>query len=253
MKNKFISLLVTVLCLSTNFLFSQTKTGKLPDIKFRETTFNFSEVNDGSFATHVFNFKNTGTGVLKLKDVHASCGCTTPSWPHDSIMPGDSGKITVTFNSSGYAGRTFAKSITVTTNIPENGQDKYVILYIQGNVVAKPIDPPQFPLKFSEGSHNLNTIQKGKTVKWTVELKNDGDSTVKIKELIPSCVCIKAKAASNIILPHKSIVINLSYSAKNADPKEFSENLKVNTNIPVKNARLVSDIGYFIKGSIIAK
>ena len=48
--------------------------------------------------TFAFDFTNGGTDPLILKDVHASCGCTTPDWPKEPILPGKKGSIKVTYN-----------------------------------------------------------------------------------------------------------------------------------------------------------
>src|SRR5437879_3781402 len=47
---------------------------------FKEENYNFGEVPEGPQVTHEFKFANTGKEPLILSNVHASCGCTTPSW-----------------------------------------------------------------------------------------------------------------------------------------------------------------------------
>lgn len=76
--------------------------------------FDFGVVNEGDKARHTFEFFNTGkdTILLKSENVRASCGCTTPSFSTDAILPGQKGVITAEFNSQGRPG-TFQKTITV--------------------------------------------------------------------------------------------------------------------------------------------
>lgn len=70
-----------------------------------------------------------------LQDVKAACGCTTPFWPKEPIMPGQESKISATYNMAS-AGN-FTKTITVTT-APQNGAEsgEQIILTITGNAIA---------------------------------------------------------------------------------------------------------------------
>ena len=69
-----------------------------------------------------FEIVNTGTTPLKLDDVHASCGCTTPEWSTEPIAPGATAKIKVGYNAAaeGY----FEKYITITYNTNQTQQIK---------------------------------------------------------------------------------------------------------------------------------
>lgn len=107
-------------------------------IEFEKTVHDFGDNPQGTPVSTEFVFKNVGTKPLVLQNVKASCGCTTPYWPKEPIMPGEESKITTKYNMS-KAGA-FNKSITVTVK-PENETDtpEVVRLSIKGNaVVAAP-------------------------------------------------------------------------------------------------------------------
>jgi hypothetical protein len=127
---------ILVLAAFVKLSFAQTSASqsKNPDIFFKETIHDFGQITDAAPARWDFTFFNSGKAPLLLKNVQASCGCTTPTWPKQPIMPGDSAKITAEFNPKGYAGQSFQKSITVTTNISESGADKIVQLFFKGTV-----------------------------------------------------------------------------------------------------------------------
>lgn len=110
---------------------------KQSEIKFDVTEHNFGNFAEGTQATYEFKFTNNGNAPLVLSGVNASCGCTTPSWTKDPIMPGKTGTITAVYNSSGRPG-SFTKSITVNSNA-KNGT---VILTIKGNAEQKPAETP---------------------------------------------------------------------------------------------------------------
>lgn len=102
--------------ITTAFAFAQNPApASKADIQFVEDSHDFGNIKEGTQATYEFKFKNTGTEALTLSDVRPSCGCTTPEWTRDSILPGATGVIKAIFNSSGRPG-SFNKSITVTSN-----------------------------------------------------------------------------------------------------------------------------------------
>ncbi|GGZ27610.1 hypothetical protein GCM10007049_20560 [Echinicola pacifica] len=78
---------------------------KGPVITFVETEKDFGEISQGTKVEHTFKFTNTGTEVLKISNVAATCGCTVPSWPKEPIAPGKTGEIKVSFNSTGKMGK----------------------------------------------------------------------------------------------------------------------------------------------------
>lgn len=101
-------------------------------ISFEQTTIDYGTVPVGSDGHRVFTFKNTGDKPLILTNVQASCGCTTPEWERNPVLPGKTGIIKVGYNTN-TAGQ-FRKNIDVYTNDPENGR---LSLFIQGNVDPK--------------------------------------------------------------------------------------------------------------------
>ena len=50
-----------------------------PDLlELKESNHNFGKIPQGRPATYTFEIVNTGTTPMRLDNVHASCGCTTP-------------------------------------------------------------------------------------------------------------------------------------------------------------------------------
>ena len=51
-----------------------------------------------------FTFLNTTSSPLVVETVRTSCGCTEPQWPHEPVLPGQTGQIAITFtpNRAGY-------------------------------------------------------------------------------------------------------------------------------------------------------
>jgi Protein of unknown function (DUF1573) len=97
----------------------------------------FGKIKQGTPVTHEFKFTNTGKTPLIITNVQASCGCTTPSWTKEEVMPGGTGFIKATYNAAAVGA--FNKTVTVTANI-ESG---FVQLTIKGEVLAAGASQPQ--------------------------------------------------------------------------------------------------------------
>jgi Protein of unknown function (DUF1573) len=101
-------------------------------LALKETEFNFGKIPQGKPVTHVFEIINTGKDSLKIVNVQASCGCTTPEWDRDKPIPaGGSAKITVGYNAANDGA--FVKPVTITYNGTQTKQ-----LFIKGEVWKTP-------------------------------------------------------------------------------------------------------------------
>ncbi len=98
----------------------------------KETEHDFGKIPQGKPVTTVFTVTNSGKTPLKIDNVQASCGCTTPEWDKEkAIEPGATSKITVGYNAA--AEGPFTKNITITYN---GTQTK--LLAIKGEVWKTP-------------------------------------------------------------------------------------------------------------------
>lgn len=94
---------------------SKKAADKLPVITFEATQYDFGKVIQGERLTYSFKFKNTGKSNLIIYSSEATCGCTTSTPPKAPIRPGESGEITVTFDSKTQSGKV-TKRILVAAN-----------------------------------------------------------------------------------------------------------------------------------------
>ena len=110
--------------------------GDLPEISFEEAEFNFGKVAVGEKIMHTYSFVNKGKAPLQIAQVTPSCGCTTlKDWPKDPIAPGQSGVITVEFNSAGFSG-----NIEKTIQVATNGIPRDYYLKLRGEVSGQALD-----------------------------------------------------------------------------------------------------------------
>jgi len=80
-------------------------------LMLKESAHNFGKIPQGRPAIYNFEIVNTGKEPLRLDNVQASCGCTTPEWSKDAIAPGASATIKVGYNA--YAEGNFTKVVTI--------------------------------------------------------------------------------------------------------------------------------------------
>lgn len=117
---------------------AQTATAQAKDpnagvLKFETMTHDYGEVPEGPVAAYDFMFTNTGKKPIIISSAQGSCGCTTATYPHDPIMPGEKGKIHVMYNTDNRPG-TISKVVTVISNASE----PTAILHIKGSVRREP-------------------------------------------------------------------------------------------------------------------
>jgi Protein of unknown function (DUF1573) len=122
---KAISLFVAILA----FSFASSAQGV---ITFKKVTHDFGKVKEGEKAVYTYEFTNTGDAPIVVSNAQPSCGCTTPSWTKTPVLPGKTGSVTASFDSSGKPGA-FNKNVTVTSNATVGS----ISLSFKGEVLPK--------------------------------------------------------------------------------------------------------------------
>lgn len=98
---------------------------------FENPLHDFGTIQEGPTADHEFVFVNKGKEPIIISNVSASCGCTTPSYSKDPVLPGKKGTIKASYNTQGRVAP-FTKTITITSNIGVK------VLTIKGEVEKAP-------------------------------------------------------------------------------------------------------------------
>lgn len=110
--------------------------GPSTTVAFENDVHDFGTIKDGDKVKHTFVFTNTGSDPLILSNARGSCGCTVPEWPRDPIPPGETGKLTVEYdsrNKGSVDGKVDTKFVTVTANT----EPRTHRLTIRANVVKE--------------------------------------------------------------------------------------------------------------------
>jgi hypothetical protein len=150
------------------------------EMAFEKIEHNYGKIKeDAGPADYSFVFRNIGKVPLVISNVSASCGCTTPEWSREPVLPGKSGFIKVSYNPLGRPG-VFDKTVTIAANIMNGVQ----VLKISGEVVPKTLSiAEQYPVdlgKLRMLNNNLSFVRIKNNEKKTDSLKFINTSGQKI-------------------------------------------------------------------------
>lgn len=111
-------LLPLLFLFATSITYAQEKTSPKPVepkdasfAKFDKTVHNFGTIKYGDETICSFTFTNTSEKSLVIKNVQRSCGCTTPSYSTDPVLPGKTGTVKAKYDSTREG--SFDKTITI--------------------------------------------------------------------------------------------------------------------------------------------
>ena len=186
-------------------------------------------------AEFTFHFVNNGEKPIRITHVKASCGCTTPGWTKEEVMPGDSGYVKARYNPTNRPGR-FRKSLRITTTDPASNKT----LYISGYVKPKPKTPEQeFPVSLGDlrlryRGLNMGKITNEKVVEKTFDVYNSSDTIVSLntEELVlPEHISVSL--TNDFLNPRETGELKLTYDPiKKNDYGFVSDNIRL-----IKGAR----------------
>jgi hypothetical protein len=217
--NRKIKFLALIFMLPIFYVSAQTKDAS---ISFDMEVHDFGKIKEADGPVTVnFTFTNTGSLPLMIKQVHASCGCTSPNWSKEPILPGKNGFVSATYNPKNRPGP-FSKTITVLSNASSPNK----VLTIKGEVLPKPKSLEDI-YRFSMDKIRLKTnhmsfsrVIKGKTGSQSVEIVNVSDKPVKVAfNRVPAHLSLTARP--ELLDPGQKGVIEGVYDSRLKDDWGF--------------------------------
>lgn len=151
-------------------------------VSFDRKIHDFGDIvmTDGA-VTCTFTFKNVSNSPIVVHNVVSSCGCTTPDWTKEPVLPGKEGIIKARFSNDQGEGA-FDKTLTVyISNI-----DRPVVLRLRGYAHEKEKDIKQMydilagPVGFHKSSFSLGYIDQGSVKEDHIQIVNTGKSAVEV-------------------------------------------------------------------------
>lgn len=185
-------------------------------VRFTEETFDFGAIveEDGP-VTHTFSFTNTSDRPVAILSVKPSCGCTTPEWSKEPILPGKSGIVKAQYDPKGRPGY-FHKSLTVTTDY----DSQPITLYIKGQVTSRHVSSASSEyqaasgmLRFRSLSVNLGKVfRKDEFTQRNVDFVNAGDKAITYLDKFDAPAHIRVDVVPKTIQPGQRGEIRMGYN-----------------------------------------
>ncbi len=108
-----------------------------PVVEVKDTIHDFGMLDPHTTAVHAFTVSNKGEHPLKLEVRDTSCKCTVGKLTNNLLGPGESTKVTMTWN-TGYKADTYEQTATLITNDPLK---ESIQLKVKGEVRAEFVAP----------------------------------------------------------------------------------------------------------------
>lgn len=211
MKRFIIGLFSLIIMGHTGVLLSQQKNASLSFEKIQHD-FGKIEESDGP-VTCTFEFTNTGSIPLIINRVVASCGCTSPDWSKEPIVPGGKGFVKATYNPRNRPGK-FNKSV----NVYSNAEQPVVVLRIMGDVNPRPRTiEDDYPyiiggMRFKSNHLAFVKVKQGQQKTILMEMVNVSDQPLSVAfDRVPDHLTLKT--IPERIQPKEKGVIEATYDA----------------------------------------
>lgn len=160
-------------------------------------TMDFGRVKEGEILEGKFQFVNKGKTAIHIRDVYASCGCTTTQLPKMMYEPGETATISYSVKTKGFRGPIRK---TVEVNFEEDNLEPLVFV-IQATVITEIEVTPTF-IDFKTLPVNPDT-----TVTKEIRIRNNGEKPVHITEVKNTDELLTVKMEKTAIPPGKETVI----------------------------------------------
>ena len=212
----------------------------IEELKFTEPNHDFGLIKevDGP-AEYQFEFTNTTQVPITITNVRASCGCTTPGWTREPVLPGENGFIKAVYNPRNRPGP-FHKTLTVTTN----GKESTIILRIQGKVEPKPRTiEDDFPtviggLRVKYRAFNVGKVYDNKPAVKEFTVYNQSDAAITFTPEVTSPKYITIAFNPQTVEPKQKGKIIITYDGQQRNDLGFmSDNIVFNTDEAGADAR----------------
>lgn len=170
-------------CFLFVFLWAYCYSFAQPAIQFSSRQHDFGSIKEvNGVVSYNFEFVNTGNAPILIKNVESSCGCTSPEWTRQPVLPGKKGFVKATFDPKDRPGY-FDKTITVYSN----ARPAVIELKIKGTVEGKTrtvLD--DYPYELSSGLRlplehiSLMKVRKGEAKQMQIGVFNNAGKPVNV-------------------------------------------------------------------------
>jgi hypothetical protein len=197
--------------------------------------------------TYDFIVTNTGTEPLVIKNVVASCGCTTPDWTKQPIPAGGKGKVTAIYDPANRPGQ-FNKTLSVFTNT----KPEVVVLVIKGEVIPheKTIEELYTfavgGVRFESNHLAFTNVKKTEKKMRVMQLINTSAEPVKVEfDALPAHLTLISNPET--LKPGQKGMVEGTYDAtKNAGWGNVSDMVKIKLNGVIQE-----NLYYYVSANLV--
>ncbi|MBO5952290.1 MAG: DUF1573 domain-containing protein [Bacteroidaceae bacterium] len=184
-------------------------------IQFDSNEHNFGKIEEkDGIVKHTFYFMNTSSQNATISNILTSCGCTTVSYSTESIAPGETGELTVSFNPAGTEGEVI-RELEVFTN-QGRSIDR---LLLMADVIPTPLGlEERYPRALAEPirtetlQSNFGFIEQGKSESKSIILANIGTEIAKIRVVNSNENSLLTIEAPTAVKPQEVESVNVTYT-----------------------------------------
>ena len=152
-------------------------------LRFDNTTWDFGEIKEADgVVSHEFNYINISDQDVVLEFVTPGCSCTTTTYNHSPLPPGQAATLTVHFDPASQPGQ-FHQTVQV---VLKGGRERYNII-VEGVVAEREKDVDQmypFPvvlgLQVSSLSARFGFVQQGRSLTKSIGIANTSGNEMRL-------------------------------------------------------------------------
>lgn len=228
MKTKFIILLLTCVLSVTAYAQPGTEPQAMTQLVPDQKTFDFGTIYEkNGKVRHTFRLTNRSRQTLFITEANTWCGCTATDFSRKPIRPGETARVTVTFDPERRPG-SFTKEVVLMLN---DGR-YYTRLWIKGNVVAvrRPVTEDHHyhlggGLYVSKQTITFNELPVGKSYNYQWRVANETNRTMKVEfQRLPNNRVLKMPQQL-ILKPYERRLINIGYTFYK--PRHFDRHIMI--------------------------
>lgn len=191
------------------------------------STVDFGKVKEGKVLEGKFQFVNKGKTPIHIREIYASCGCTTTQLSKMIYDPGEIATIAYSVKTKGFRG-----PIRKTIEVQFEEENLEPLIYvIQATVITEIEVTPTF-IDFKTLVLNPDT-----TVTKKIQIRNNGEKPIKITGITNTYDLIRVKLEKSTIGPGEETGIFLSLQPAREEIKDID--IWVETNHPSRSKIMI--------------
>jgi len=207
----------------------------VPALSVEPQSLDFGTMEQHEAKQSFLTLTNTGSAELNITKVHSTCGCTVATPAKNVLMPGESTRVDVTFNSENYQGDQI-KYITIASNDPALTKKE---IMIRAHIHVPLLAFPPKGLRFE-------SVRAGDSTSLGLQLSSEDVAKLEIKPVRWNKDLFDVKVYPDY--HDKPNQVGVFFSIKEGAPQgSFEEIVRLESNVPGQPF-----LDYDIKGRVVA-